>query len=271
VTRPAAVPGLASDTPVEDAAAKLLHARFADVRKHEIQAVTRLDPDAVHDLRVSCRRLRAAIKVFGAKPLKKLDPLVEHLQDALGEVRDLQLQVRWLEKHGGVPPARQKVLTAKEAALRSALSIWSLRSAPRVLRALPEIRKDGKLSGKRMRKRLRRRIADVSHALEEARSLKPASAHALRIAAKKLRYEAELLRGAFDLDGLISELSALQDAFGDLHDADAWVQVTRRNRRLSGVAHRERQKVGNTAAAVLRKWQRGRVAFEARKRIQGSS
>ena len=75
MTGPLAVPGLSSDTPVEDAAAKLLHARFADVRRHEIHAVKRLDADAVHDLRVSCRRLRAAIKVFGAKPLKKLDPL----------------------------------------------------------------------------------------------------------------------------------------------------------------------------------------------------
>jgi CHAD domain-containing protein len=267
VTGPAAVPGLSSDTPVEDAAAKMLHARFADVRKHEIHAVTRLDPDAVHDLRVSCRRLRAAIKVFGAKPLKKLDPLVEHLQDALGEVRDLQLQIRWLDKHGGAPPGRQKLLTGKEAKLRSALAIWSLRSAPRILRALPQVRRNGTLSGKRMRKRLRRRIADVSHALEEARSLKPAAAHELRIAAKKLRYEAELLREAFDLEGLIEELSALQDAFGDLHDADARVLVTRRNRRLSGVARREREKLGKSAASVLRKWQRARLAFEARKRI----
>jgi CHAD domain-containing protein len=267
VTGPAAVPGLSPDTPVEDAAAKLLHARVADVRKHEIHAVRRLDPDAVHDLRVSCRRLRAAIKVFGVKPLKKLDPLVEHLQDALGEVRDLQLQLRWFEKHGGTPPAREKAFAEKEAALRSALSIWALRSAPRVLRSLPQIRRDGKLSGKRMRKRLRRRIADVSHALEGARSLKPASAHALRIAAKKLRYEAELLREAFDLEGLIEELSGLQDAFGDLHDADARVQVTRRNRSLSSVAKREREKLGKTAASVLRKWQRARVAFEARKRL----
>jgi len=267
VTGPAAVAGLSSDTPVEDAAAKLLHARFADVRKHEVHAVKRLDPDAIHDLRVSCRRLRAAIKVFAAKPLKKLDPLVEHLQDALGEVRDLQLQIRWLEKHGGAPPARQKVLAEKEATLRSALSIWSLRSAPRVLRALPQVRRNGTLSGKRMRKRLRRRIADVSHALEEARSLKPAAAHELRIAAKKLRYEAELLREAFDLDGLIEDLSALQDAFGDLHDADARVLVTRRNRRLSGLAKRERQKLGKTAASVLGKWQRARLAFEARRRI----
>jgi len=205
--------------------------------------------------------------VFGAKPLLRLDPLVEHLQDTLGEVRDVQLQLRWLARHRGIAPAREKALAEKEAALRRALALWSLRSAPRVLRALPQIRKNGTLSGKRMRKRLRRRIADVSQALEQARSLKPAAAHALRIAAKKLRYEAELLREAFDLDGLIEELSELQDAFGDLHDADARVLVTRRDRRLSGVARRERHKLGRTAASVLRKWQRAGLAFEARKRI----
>jgi CHAD domain-containing protein len=267
VTRAAAVSGLSPQTPLEEAAAKLLHARFADVRRLEIRAVHRLDPDEVHDLRVACRRLRAAIKVFGGKPLRRLDALVEHLQDALGEVRDVQLQLRWLTRHHRAAPAREKMLAEKEAALRQALALWSLRSAPRVLRSLPNVRTNGKLSGKPMRKRLRRRIADVSQALEEARSLKPAAAHALRIAAKKLRYEAELLREAFDLDGVIEELSGLQDAFGDLHDADARVLVTRRDRRLSGVAKREREKLGKTAASVLRRWQRARLAFEARKRI----
>jgi len=267
VTRAEAVSGLSPDTPVDEAAAKLLHARFADVRRLEIRAVHRLDPEEVHDLRVACRRLRAAIKVFGARPLRRLDPLVEHLQDALGEVRDVQLQLRWLLRHKGQAAAREKVLADKEAALRQALALWSLRSAPRVLRALPRVRKSGKLSGKRMRKRLRRRIADVSHALVEANSLKPADAHALRIAAKKLRYEAELLRDAFDVEGLIEELSRLQDAFGDLHDADARIAVTRRDRKLAGVAKKERARLGKSAATVLRRWHRARVAFEARKRI----
>ena len=267
MTGPVAVAGLSPETPVAEAATKLLHSRLADVRRLEARAVYRLDADSVHDLRVACRRLRAAIKVFGRKPLRRLDPLVEHLQDALGDVRDVQLQIGWLHRHHGTAPAREKALAEKEAALRRALALWSLRSAPRVLRALPHARNTGKLSGGRMRKRLRRRIADVSHALEEARDLKPAAAHALRIAAKKLRYEAELLKDAFDLDGLIEELSGLQDAFGDLHDADARIAVTRRDRRLSGVARKERQKLGKTAASVLRRWQRARLAFEARKRI----
>jgi len=179
----------------------------------------------------------------------------------------VQLQLRWIRRHRGPLAAREKVLAEKEAMLRQALALWSLRSAPRVLRALPRVRRNGKLAGKRMRKRLRRRIADVSHALEEASALRPADAHALRIAAKKLRYEAELLRDAFDVDGLIEELSRLQDAFGDLHDADARVAVTRRDRRLAQVAKKERAKLGKSAASVLRRWQRARVAFEARKKI----
>jgi CHAD domain-containing protein len=267
VTGPAAVSGLSPDTPLPEAAQALLHARFADMRKLEVRALHHLGADEVHDLRVACRRLRAAMKVFGRKPLRRLDGVVEHLQDALGELRDVQLQVHWLARHKGSVEARKKLLAAKEAALRQALALWSLRSAPRVLRALPQTLRTGHLSGKRMRKRLRRRIADVSHALEEARSLDPAAAHSLRIAAKKLRYEAELLRSAFDLDALIDELSRLQDAFGDLHDADARVQVTRRDRRLLGVARRERQRLERNAAAVLRRWDRARLAFEARRRI----
>src|SRR4051812_50219109 len=87
VTGPAAVQGLSPDTPVEEAAAKLLHARFADLRKHEIHAVTRLDPDAVHDLRVSCRRVGPGVKGVGGKTVEKVDPLGGDLPGAPGEGR----------------------------------------------------------------------------------------------------------------------------------------------------------------------------------------
>ena len=50
--------------------------------------------DAVHEMRVAARRLRAALRVL---QLRELDPKVKALQDALGEVRDLQLQIDWLQ------------------------------------------------------------------------------------------------------------------------------------------------------------------------------
>src|SRR3989442_13120155 len=51
------------------------------------------EKDAVHEMRVAARRLRATLRLLR---LEKLDPKVKALQDALGEVRDLQLQIDWL-------------------------------------------------------------------------------------------------------------------------------------------------------------------------------
>jgi len=99
VTRPGQVSGLHARTPLRTGAERLLHARLADVRVAEARALLDLDAKSVHDLRVACRRLRAAVKVFGKKRLRALDPRIEHLQDALGEVRDLQLQIQWLSRH----------------------------------------------------------------------------------------------------------------------------------------------------------------------------
>ena len=48
------------------------------------------EKDAVHEMRVAARRLRATLRLLR---LEKLDPKVKALQDALGEVRDLQLQI----------------------------------------------------------------------------------------------------------------------------------------------------------------------------------
>jgi CHAD domain-containing protein len=50
--------------------------------------------DPVHDMRVATRRLRAALRLLR---MRELDPPVKKLQDALGGVRDLQLQIVWFK------------------------------------------------------------------------------------------------------------------------------------------------------------------------------
>src|ERR1700694_1732913 len=51
------------------------------------------DPAAVHEMRVAARRLRAALRLLR---VREFDPAVKALQDALGQVRDLQLEADWL-------------------------------------------------------------------------------------------------------------------------------------------------------------------------------
>lgn len=55
------------------------------------------DPERVHDMRVATRRLRAALEVcepcFPAKPWRRALKRVKSLADALGERRDLDVQI----------------------------------------------------------------------------------------------------------------------------------------------------------------------------------
>ncbi|HWE23567.1 MAG TPA: CHAD domain-containing protein [Myxococcales bacterium] len=265
MTKPSKVAGLDAGTQLRIAAELLLHARVADLHAAEARALRSFDPDSVHDLRVACRRVRAAIKVFGKKRLRSLDERVEHLQDVLGEVRDLQLRIRWLVRHQADPRAVRARLGVAKAHLRKALALWTRRSEVLLLREAVHVHGRGHLGGSRVRQRLRKRVRELQRELSQADSLEPACAHRVRIAAKKLRYEAELLSDAFDLADAVEVLSDAQSALGDLHDADVRLQEVRADGRLTQVARAERRRSATKARAALRRL--GRVASVLEERV----
>ncbi len=264
MTRPGKVSGLHAGTPMRTAAERLLHARLADVRAAEARALRRLDPRIIHDLRVACRRLRAAVKMFGKKRLRALDGRIEHLQDALGEVRDAQLQMEWLERHRGDARRVRSRLRKAEVHLRQALAFWSRRSEPQLVRALPHVRTGGTLGGPRTRKRLRKRLRQLEQAMEQRDPLEAAAAHRIRIAAKKLRYEAELLRDAFDLDDALQALVGLQTTLGEVHDSDVRLEEFGAEQKLARAARAERLRRGTKARALLRRFSRTASSLKRR-------
>src|SRR6266852_9522335 len=94
-------------------------------------------PDSVHDMRVASRLLRAALRLLR---LDELDPPVKKLQDALGDVRDLQLQIAWFEGRDAALRRRHEALLSKaERALRLALREWHENALPRLLKALEKL------------------------------------------------------------------------------------------------------------------------------------
>lgn len=251
MNRSAQVKGLHARTPIHVAGERLLLARAADLRAAEARAARRLDVRTVHDLRVACRRLRVAVKVFGKKSLRSLDARLEQLQDALGAVRDLQLEARWLARHRADAATVTARLRSAEARLRRVLEQWGRRSEPALVRALSQVRRRGTLGGRRMRKRLRKRVGELEAALWHRDPLDPETAHGIRIAAKKLRYEAELLRAAFELDGAIDALTELQGALGNVHDADLRLRALDAEPRLARAARAERDRSASRARRII--------------------
>jgi hypothetical protein len=84
--RPQHIRGLSRGAKLDGAGRRILAARLSDVMRWE-EVVPALGP--THAMRVASRRLRVALRLLG---LRELDGPVKELQDALGELRDLQLQ-----------------------------------------------------------------------------------------------------------------------------------------------------------------------------------
>ena len=71
------------------------------------------DIEALHDMRVASRRLRAALSVFTAafppKPFSVTEKEVARVTDALGAVRDADVQIEFMQKVEEGAPESEKV------------------------------------------------------------------------------------------------------------------------------------------------------------------
>jgi CHAD domain-containing protein len=180
------------------------------------------DPEGVHDLRVTCRRIRVGLEL---SDLRVLEDDVRWLGDHFGPLRDLDV----LLARSDVPPEMTAWATGRRAGIRPlALALFGgprYRGLLRALRGLPELepcRAEAGLGAYRRRvaKAARRFEAEDLAALQSeppplATFLQlPAlrSAHALRRRLRNLRY-------ALEWAGLDTRaLARAQDEFGVLSD-----------------------------------------------------
>jgi CHAD domain-containing protein len=198
----------------------------------------------IHQARVATRRLREIVPVvvetrkgLGAKLRRRL----KRLTRALGPVRELDVACTLItDRAAGKPEpgviALRAHLTEQRLAAFERLheacdagrAKWLLEHLADVVRELERVARGGRgeLAG-RERRRLARRVIDRARALGDAVSAAGAilivdRVHAVRIAAKRLRYALELT-GELQLArtaALVSKLRSVQDVLGEMHDLD---------------------------------------------------
>ena len=209
--------------------------------------------EALHQMRVALRRLRAAMSFFselvagyGAPPIKSA---LKWMTGELGPARELDVFLNRVVAPARRQHPRDKEIAALErdtakrraqsfaratAAVRSARFRTMVLDVVAWLEAGPWVRRDDKrgrtLAAKPIAKfaarelsRRRRKIKKRGRAIPE---LAPRRRHKLRIAAKKLRYAAEfkLYSGGAAKKrrkALLGTLKSLQQALGDLNDIAA--------------------------------------------------
>lgn len=215
------------------------------------------DVDAVHDMRTATRRLRTAIKLYGDEAPKEERELVEdelkRVARRLGGVRDLDVLLKALDDDGDpnghdLSPLRRAWRNERRSnARRLAAELGRRRFRRALRRARSLVRTDGQAATIATRapgliwEQFGRVIAlDIDPTAED-----PDRIHEVRIAAKKLRYTLEAFEDALEPGAaLIQDVTAVQDAAGDMHDA---IVASERARQLLDQNHlrrRERSAIG---------------------------
>ncbi|MGA2619700.1 MAG: CHAD domain-containing protein [Thermoguttaceae bacterium] len=242
-----------------DLSYRLLAARF--IRRQAKQLAEQLDGirqgdddiEWIHRARVASRRLRAALQMFGdcwgRKKIKRWRKQIRKITCGLGEARDKDVQIEFLSgmlgatAEKGHAPGIARLL----ARVEREREWWQPRvceaverlAASRVLRQMQQAGKRvlaraaaGPIElGELARSETKRFILEqLRQMLQEEDSLESPEDdrrhHAMRIAAKRLRYTLEIANPLYAgrLDDCIEATRKVQSLLGDVHDCDVWLQ-----------------------------------------------
>lgn len=204
------------------------HVLSLEVRLLACQArlTARTDPEALHDLRTTVRRLRSLLR-----PLRGL-PGVEQLESAAASVgqlttpwRDREVLAAWLIKHDQPEAAQRRMAQMAEAYPTLAASA-EVASLLMILDAFPRFLRASQRQGllKRLDKRIEKRLGKQWKNLDVALHDPAHDRHRLRLLIKRVRYGIEAYP---ELDRLpeaaLSRLKSAQGALGDWHDCWQWL------------------------------------------------
>jgi CHAD domain-containing protein len=220
------------------------------------------DIESIHCARVASRRLRAALDMFRAcwkrKQVKAWKKPIRQLAQNLGEARDHDVLIEFLAS--SLAAVSDRVLVPGIACLLNHVERQRQWIQPRVLKAIDQFETDGvlksiqaairlileeagdapfvaskhahSLAGKMVRKGVKK-LLDEAPGLAAPEQQK--RHHAMRIAAKRLRYTLELARPVYsgNLAEILDSVKRVQTLLGEIHDCDVWVE------KFTEFAHKE--------------------------------
>jgi CHAD domain-containing protein len=225
------------NTPAPRATTRLLESLARGLGRHLPNAVAG-DDRAVHQARVTSRRLREAVPVLatglhGSKA-GKARRKIRRLTRALGTVRELDVTIHLLDDlarsphiaRSAVEDVRARVIKEREHRRKLMLERLERVDADKLGRRLASVgaalqQAQGEMWRKSLATRLLARSRRLGSAVDDAGHVyAPDRLHAVRIAAKKLRYALELAAdsGIRQAAPHLRTLKKVQDMLGKLHD-----------------------------------------------------
>ena len=186
----------------------------------------RTDPEALHDLRTTVRRLRSLLRPLRGLPgVEQLEVAASRVGELTTPLRDREVLAAYLLEHGQPEAAQRRMAQMAEAYPAVAAStelaqlLMIFDAFPRFLRAA---QRQGLLKG--LSKRIEKRLGKQWKKLDEALHDPAHDRHRLRLLIKRVRYGIEAYP---ELDRLpkpaLSRLKSAQGALGDWHDCWQWL------------------------------------------------
>ncbi|WP_415759786.1 CHAD domain-containing protein [Pseudomonas sp. LT1P18] len=188
----------------------------------------RTDPEALHDLRTTVRRLRSLLRPLRGLPgVEQLEAAASRVGDLTTPLRDREVLAAYLLEHDQSEAAHRRMAQMAEAYPAVATSpevaqlLMILDAFPRFLRAS---QRQGLLKG--LRQRIEKRLAKQWKKLDQALHDPAHDRHRLRLLIKRVRYGIEAYP---ELDRLpkaaMPRLKSAQVALGDWHDCWQWLAI----------------------------------------------
>jgi len=197
------------------------------------------EADPVHDLRVAIRRCRSigdGFRMLDPHPAwKKMRRAGKTVFAALGNLRDVQVQMEWVGKLGAEgDPVREKLMAhfrSREQELKAlaaeALAGFDTRQWQEWATLLGQRAEQIPVGGEVFQVIALERWIDARRLHSAAlKSRSKAALHAVRIGLKKFRYIVENFLPELH-DAWIKDLKEMQDMLGEIHDLDVLVETAR--------------------------------------------
>jgi CHAD domain-containing protein len=252
------IPGINCEGAAGESIRLVLTTRFLEMCVLRDRALDWSDPEGVHDMRVSSRRLRGALRDFmpylHKRSLSVVLKQIRDVADALGAVRDQDVAIMGLQKLAASAPVeaaaildqlirvREEIRTQARKDLQKSLQKGPLKQLQRdfvvamdsatVNSKQPRLKNaQGKvevtyrdLARSTIMERLKE-VEKLSDGLYRPLRIKPL--HKMRIAAKRLRYALELFEPCWGpgISMFAKKVAALQTSLGELHDSDIWIET----------------------------------------------
>lgn len=253
----ATTPGIGCDNATRLLASESMLKRLTALAR-EVDGVRKAeDPECIHRIRVASRRVRTALELFGdcfpQRRVRSWRKAIRRITRCLGVARDKDVQIEFVGgfmRHAAAQPKARPGLARLLLRLqqeRCRFQVDVCKALDRFEQAgviedmteyLLQVRVQSRLGMRRARKPslvlLRRAYLTISLRLEELLAFEPsvdqpqahAEHHAMRIAAKHLRYAMEIFQAVQEeaLAGPVKLARECQTLLGDIHDCDVWVE-----------------------------------------------